>query len=1056
VRRPLVAATAATILVAISAQAAVAAQAARDRLDAYTAVVKAGDLGTLAEEGYDVTGQRRVARGIKVGLVLTRDQRARLAQDGINARLTRVKGGQTVQQFAARQAANGFQVWRSWDEPGGFRDQMYKTARDNRQIAKLVRLGTTIQGREILAVKLTQGARGKRDGSRPAVLYSSLQHAREWISGEVNRRLMNWYIDRWRAGDKQVRRLLRDTELWFVLVANPDGYQYTFDVERLWRKNLRDNDGDGQITIADGVDPNRNYPNHFKYDEEGSSSIFSSETYRGTGPASEPETRALKGLLDRTGFAFQVNYHSVGDWLLYAEGWQIGTPTADDPIYYALSGNLDEPAIDGFHPGLSSDVLYVTNGETTDYAHAGTGALAWTPELGDGCPDEDCGFVFPDNEAAVQAEFERNLPFARSVAKSADDPDDPESVLGIETKPFYVKSDDPYKEGIPGANFTFEYSYGDPQPVRVLAKRSLGRVTLKYRINDGRTRSARTSKWDGGERYDPADVYYRVMRGFVRGTDPGDSVKVWFEADEEGGKAKKGGKDKKGGKGRGRGGDDSVRSESFTYRAVSDSNDDVLVVAAEDYSGASPVQAPGPHYVDYYVDAVEANGLDADVYDVDARGRTAPDQLGVLSHYDAVLWYMGEDAVTRRAGWGPGNADRLALDGILEARAYMNEGGRVLYTGKNAGLQYSPAAGAQFYDPKGEGPCNPNPGFDPRRCLLLQGSGDNMNDVLEYWFGSYVYVAGDGARPDGGVFDVDGIDDPFTGMSWAFNGPDSADNQNTGGSFVSTSGILPPDEFPQFDSRPSTRWDKPGGPFEPHTGDQYVYSQIADVSYKRLTREIAVPASGGNLTFWTSYDTEPAWDHLFVEARTAGGDDWTTLPDTLGHTTQETGESCPAGWAEELHPHLLRYQTLNADGTCSPTGDGGEWHAASGNSSGWQQWSVDLSDWAGGTVEISIAYASDWAVQNLGVFVDDVTLPDGTSTSFETGFDGWEVTGPPEGSGPNANNWTRTDATGFPVGASITTPDSILMGYGFEGISTQAQRNAVMGRTLNHLLGGGG
>jgi len=31
---------------------------------------------------------------------------------------------------------------------------------------------------------------------------------------------------------------------------------------------------------------------------------------------------------------------------------------------------------------------------------------------------------------------------------------------------------------------------------------------------------------------------------------------------------------------------------------------------------------------------------------------------------------------------------------------------------------------------------------------------------------------------------------------------------------------------------------------------------------------------------------------------------------------------------------------------------------------------------------------SDWAVQNLGVFVDDVVLPDGTYTSFETALDG--------------------------------------------------------------------
>ena len=91
-------------------------------------------------------------------------------------------------------------------------------------------------------------------------------------------------------------------------------------------------------------------------------------------------------------------------------------------------------------------------------------------------------------------------------------------------------------------------------------------------------------------------------------------------------------------------------------------------------------------------------------------------------------------------------------------------------------------------------------------------------------------------------------------------------------------------------------------------------------------------------------------------------------------------------------------------------------------------------------------------MQQLGVFLDDVTLPDGTSTSFEGGLDGWKVTGPPAGSGPNANNWIRTDATGFPVGSSISTPDSILMGFGFEGISTQASRSAVMGRSLDHLL----
>jgi hypothetical protein len=119
----------------------------------------------------------------------------------------------------------------------------------------------------------------------------------------------------------------------------------------------------------------------------------------------------------------------------------------------------------------------------------------------------------------------------------------------------------------------------------------------------------------------------------------------------------------------------------------------------------------------------------------------------------------------------------------------------------------------------------------------------------------------------------------------------------------------------------------------------------------------------------------------------------------------------PVRWFD-LHPFLQHYQTLNADGTCSPTGSGGAWNASSGNSNGWQQWSINLKAYAGKSVEISIAYVSDWATQNLGTFIDDVTLPDGSSTSPETGLEGWSITGPPEGSDANANNWIVTDASG--------------------------------------------
>jgi hypothetical protein len=1019
------------LALALSAQAGAAV-----KLNFYRATVSQDVYRDLLAKGSDIAAATNVARGVRLQLVLTRSQVGALEAQGVDVSLLRNSKGQTARQAAAAQLASGFEVWRDYDGPDGIRAYLYDVARRNPQLAKLEVIGTTGKGREILALKLTQGARDVPDGTRPAVLYTSTQHAREWISPEVNRRLLAYFIAQWRANNTAIKDLLKQNELWFVLVANPDGYQYTFQSPgtRLWRKNLRDNNENGTIEVGDGVDPNRNYPEHFKYDEEGSSSIPSSDTYRGPDETSEPETQAIVGLYDRIDFAFHVNWHSAGQWLLYPEGWQTATPTADDPIYFALSGNLDNPAIEDFHPGLSSDVLYVTNGETTDFAHGQRGTLAWTPELSEGC--DGCGFVFPDNEALVQAEFVRNRPFALDVAKSASDPDDPVSHLGIETKPFYLKSDDTYKTGLPLANFTFEVSYGDPQEVRVLAKRALGDVTLSYSINGEPAQSAPTEEWDGGERYGAqTDVYYHIMSGTVTGTSPGDSVEVWFEGGGE-------------------------TSDSFTYSAEVESSNDVLILSAEDYTGASPVYADQtwPNYLSYYAAALDANGIGYDVYDVDARDRKAATALGVLSHYDAVVWYTGDDIITREPGWAGGNASRLAMDELLNVREYLNEGGKALWAGKQAGgIQYSTSQ-AQLYDPTAaNAECGTLPDdTDPRRCLVVHGSGDLQNDVLEYWFGGFLTNLGAGLDEDN-IFDVLGVDTPFDAVELTFNGADSAQNGDNANSFIATSGILPPDEFPQFESWVSAKYDRPGGPFDPHTGESYAYSQIADVSFKSLSRTVSVPGGGGNLTFWTSYNTEAAWDHLFVEAAPAGTDDWTTLPDANGHTTQNTGQSCLAsesgGW-RTLHPWLDHYQTQDTPTTCVPTGTTGEWNAASGDSSGWQEWSIDLSAYAGTDVEIRISYASDWASQGLGVFIDDVTLPDGSSTSFE-GADtgGWVASGPPPGSAPNVNNFIFTTAAGFPEGAAITTEDSLLLGFGLEAVTGADTRADVMGRAMDYLLG---
>ena len=1005
-----------------------------------------------AVPGIELAGQRQTVDGVIADAVLTENQREKLGVAGVTVKVKRNQKGESVSEQAARQAAAGYTVWRSWDEPGGIRDELQSLAAANRSVAKLVRLGRTHQGRDILAMRLTQGSPGVPDGSRPAVLYSSLQHAREWISGEVNRRLLHHFIDRWRANDPEVKTLLQQTELWFVLVANPDGYQYTFDHERLWRKNLRDNNADGQITVGDGVDPNRNFDSHWAHDNEGSSPEPSSETYRGPSAASEPETRALAGLIDRIKPRFQSNLHSFGNWLLYPQGWKVGALDADNPVYVALAGTDANPAIPGFNPGQSADTLYVTNGETTDYADTSGGTIAFTPELGEGAPG--AGFVFPDDEALVQAEFANALPFHLALARSARHPATPDSPVGIQTQPFYLDQNelDPQNGHQSLFDFRFATSHGDPQEVRVLARRSLGAVTVRFQVNGGAARSAPTTAWTGGEDYGPGvGTHYRVVRGAVTGTAPGDEVKVWFE----GGGAK---------------------SEAFTYSVVSDTGRRVLVVVAEDYTGVSPAK-PGvtaPQYLSYYSDALAANGVAFDVYDVDAHARTAPDNLGVLGHYDAVLWYTGDDVVTREPGWGPGNASRLAMQELLEVRDFVNEGGRVLYTGQFAGLQYTPSLGSQLFDPFENRQC----GADPvvlARCLPLHGSGDSQGDPVEYTFGATITTLGGGIDPDTGEpFPVAGVDNPLAGMTWDFNGADSAQNQGSNSSFIATGDFLavtdPTGSFPHLDSWRAAEYQSGiAGPFDPHTGTQFMWAQQADEAYKRLARTITVPPGGASLSFWTSYNLELDFDYMIVEAHTPGVDDWTTLPDQNGHTTSDLSndQACTSGWSNPadavnvLHPFLTHYQTFLPDGTCTPSGMTGTWNAANGSSAGWQSWDIDLSPYAGGDVEVSITVLSDWGLQQFpGVFIDDIAVATGEgTTSFEEDgdpMDGWTVAGAPHDDagieGANHNEWTRRDGLGIEEGAAVASDRTLYLGFGFEGISLTATRNELMDRVIDYLL----
>jgi Zinc carboxypeptidase len=1039
------------------------------RLDAYSVKLSGSkQLRVLKEQGFDITeGQR--ARSIEI--VGTKGQIAKLRQAGVRARLLLDRRGRRASRIAAAQAADGWQVWRPYartdvpvsDSAGNptanIKTQLENLADRYPSITKLETIGHSINGVPIYAMKVTKHADTRRDGSRPAVLYSSLQHAREWLAGETGRRTLRMFLDNYgRTGtargtdgkaiagvrSQELTQLVNTRELWFILVANPDGYDYTFDPpNRLWRKNLRDTNGDGQITAVDGVDPNRNFPTKWNYDDEGSNTDTSSETYRGTGPASEPETQAFLSLTDRVHFAANKNDHTHGRLLLWPPGWQVDTRYADEPIMEALAGDDEKPAIPGFDPEVGAE-LYTTNGDTNDTLYGRYNTLSFTPE---GTPAATgSGFVFQDVEADVQAEFERHVQFALDLARSAENPSRPDSHIGNKVPNFVVD--------------TFDVSFGDPQTVQVNARRDLGNIHMRYRINGGPVRTVRTEEWDGGLRYgDVGDHWYHRVRGQVRGAGPNDEVRVWFFSNKGG--------QRRGGR---------AESRAFTYTVRSVSNADVLILAVEDYTGVSTAppypEGDGPFYLGYYTAALDANGLEYDVYDYDAEGRKAPDPLGVLSHYDAVIWYTGNDLTTRNVAEAGGVADLEAHRTITAVRDFVNEGGRVALTGASSGRQYDLVE-------------YPQEGFPLTQCdgnLLTTDDGKCQplsNDFIQYYLGSYVRTEGGGLDNSGNPFPVTGLTPPLDGWNATLDGPDSAGNQGfaapgvaTTGNHLVTSSVLDPATYPQFASDEAADWQLPGGAaFDPHSGTQYMYSQNSNEGYKRLRRQVDLrEASSGELAFWTSYNVESGWDFVFVEAQTIdpatgqGRGDWTTLPERDGITHDDTGASCPSGWGDELHHRMQNYQTHVPNGpggdddTCEPTGTTGEWHAATGNSGGWQEWNIDLSRYQGEIVELSIVFATDWGTLTVpGVLVDDTrVVVDGApvhESSFETDDGGWEVPGAhPEGPSTNVDDWIRRDRIPFEDAAVTKTEFGLYFGFGFEGVDGEENRANLMQRTVNYLL----
>ena len=194
------------------------------------------------------------------------------------------------------------------------------------EVVQLHVMGYSHEGNPIIALEISN-APGVDDG-RPNSVHNAGAHAREWPANEFAMNLA-WYLITQYGTNERITDILDTTRVWLLPLMNPDGMHWDQrNAPGSWRKNRRDNSDflapGATLTAAQwGVDLNRNYPYDFVLGEFN----LAAETFRGPGPASEPEIQALLEVYLNNHVITDITGHTFGRFNIFQDGTH---PNNDD------------------------------------------------------------------------------------------------------------------------------------------------------------------------------------------------------------------------------------------------------------------------------------------------------------------------------------------------------------------------------------------------------------------------------------------------------------------------------------------------------------------------------------------------------------------------------------------------------------------------------------------------------------------------------------------------------------------------------------------------------
>jgi carboxypeptidase T len=375
----------------------------------------------------ELTQGEIVARGIdilcvhpdgKVDLAATEEQ-----LEWLRSKQTLISILERADQTVALALDENLGLYHTYDETVAFLEQL---ASLYPELTRLDTLGTSIEGRHIISIKISDNA--DIDEEEPELLIMGCHHARELMTVEVPLYLAEYLLTNY-GSNPSVTDLVDGREVWIAPLINPDGHVYVQNNHDgpwwdWWRKNRRDN-GDGTY----GVDLNRNYGYMWGYDNVGSSPVTSNELYRGTEPFSEPETQAVRDFCSEHNFSLSLSYHSYGELILYPWGYTYEL-TDDDELFSVLADSMNVGL--GYSPSTGAS-LYITNGDSDDWLYGETATkgqiYAFTVEMN---TYDEGGFGPPEELIVPTCEklLDLNLAFLRLA-------EDPYRILGPEPPLMY-------------------------------------------------------------------------------------------------------------------------------------------------------------------------------------------------------------------------------------------------------------------------------------------------------------------------------------------------------------------------------------------------------------------------------------------------------------------------------------------------------------------------------------------------------------------------------------------------------------------------------------------